>query len=156
MSLVSEIKDPFRTAAMVTAFNVRFTTLGLANISTTFGIARSRWQMAFGAQLPEMAVECGAARVLNQYSGGEHRLAAPVTVYIAHAATSYDDLLDDAEEYFDAFRLVVEQQLNDTFTRLTWTGGDPQGRPWTDDPDVPDLMLAVGFEVEFIYQEESA
>ena len=156
MSLTSEIKDPFRTAAMVTAFNARFTTLGLANISTTFGIARARWQMAFGAQLPAMAVECGAARVLNQWSGGEHRLAVPVTVYIAHAATSYDDLLDDAEEYFDAIRLVVEQQLNDTFTRLTWTGGDPQGRPWTDDPNVPDLILAVEFEVEVIYQEESA
>lgn len=153
MSLITDLRGPFCTSALLTSINAGLVGDGLDPLSADFGIQKHPALLAHAPSLPAMAVQLTRWRMQEPRSGGWHLIAAPVQVYLAIADSDEPGALDTMAAYLDVVRATIETNLDTIFNRLTCVAADVEGQPFTNAPGVPARLGSLEFEVRALYRE---
>lgn len=153
MSLITDLRGPFCTSALLTSINAGLVSDGLDPLSSDFGIQKHPALLAHAPSLPAMAASLSRWRVIDRRSGGWHLIEAPVVIYLAIAETDEAALVDSMAAYEDAVRAVIETELDTTFNMLTCVAADVEGQPLSNVAGVPARLGSLEFEVRALYRE---
>lgn len=149
MSLTSESIDPWRTAALLTAYNAAFDDAGLDQLDDAFGIQRTPAHLADEAvtQLPAMAANVRARERYYYETRQDYGIKVTVRVSLAYATADPGDVLDVAGLYLDCIRSVAIAQLDGSWNLFRWVGDDPVGVPYDHtSPHLPSRIVTADFE----------
>lgn len=129
MGMQTQIKDAFRTAAMVTAINAKLTASSLPTLGTTDGIKPFRSLLDVAGSWPALAIEGPAWEQTIPASGTERELRATMTAYLLVAAGDEVTISTQAPLYGDAVRAAIEATIDTPIIRCECTSGDADGEP---------------------------
>lgn len=156
MSLTSLVVDPWRTAAMVAAYNVSFAAEGLPLLSTGDGIYRALSEITDESvgRLPVMAAGFAEGRrKTHKIEQHDYQIRCVVRVHLACCEADPTAIWDMAEVYCDCIRAVAETELSRTAEWLLfeYLGDDGPGRPFMDIQALPTRLTWVDFVFSVIH-----
>ena len=158
MSLSSEVTTPFRSAALLAAYNVTFAGNGLAALDATFGIQAHQVLIAHEAvpSLPAMAAVLRSRRRADYETGQNLEVGCIVRVWLAFAQGEPASVFTTAALYLDCIRATATTQLAGTFRLFKWREDDPLGAPFVHGENLPTRLVWADFDLTVPYSGRTA
>jgi len=153
VSLTSEVTTPFRSAALLAAYNVSFAANSLEQLDATFGIQPHERLIAHEAvpSLPAMAATLRSRRRSDYETRQNLEVGCIVRVWLAFADGDPVAVYDLGALYCDCIRAVATTQLAGTFRLFKWREDNPTGEPFVHGENVPTRRVWADFDLVVPY-----